>query len=643
MTNTPSPLPQAKMNLIHITQRHLSLDNLKWILSIALSLMVILSVSIWTISPYSQRVLFLMLSMILVFLGAPITTNKNKRVIRLSVDFFLICLTIASCLYLYLDEVALMNRIGAPTTMDIIAGLVIIVLVLEATRRTIGWSLVLVALIFLLYAFGGPYFPGILSHHGPSLGRLVTQLVLSLNGIFGVAIRVMIWFVFLFILFGMFLEKAGGIQFFTDFARSLVGRATGGQGKLAVLVSALMGMISGTAVANVATTGSFTIPLMKKSGYRPDEFVGGVEAAASTGGQLLPPVMGATAFVMADFIGVSYVQVMKVAIIPALLYFLTIGVSVHFQAVRLGIKGDVGVGPGFFNILKRQGYFFFPVIVLTWILLSGYSATYSALFAIGTILVISIFNKNIKVTVSWFLDILADGAKRALSICAAVACAGIVIGVVLMTGLGLKLAGVIIDYAAGNIFILLVLSAMASLVLGMGLPSVVCYILLATLVGPALAQLGVEPILGHLFLFYFGMLAMVTPPIAFAAFAGAAIAGGKPMQTAIWSAKLALPGFVIPFVWVYNPAMVLIGPLWDTIFTILVAIVGIVAIGAASVGYFKTRLDYINRLAFLIGGIMVLFGTVHFWALVLGVLILSLAGVTIFVKTRKVLQEGGIM
>lgn len=571
-------------------------------LCVLFSLFILASVTVWMISSFKQKVVFLFFALVLTFLLKPLAGSTGRPRSCQALDILLVLLGVGASTYLFANDLALVYRVGAATVWDKIVAGIVVMLVLEATRRVTGWPLVIISLAFIIYAFYGEYLPGSLGHSGMSLERLLSELSLTENGIFGVAVRTMIWFVFLFIIFGAFLEQAGTVRFFEDFSKAVAGRSVGGPGKVSVVASCLMGMISGSAVANVVTTGAFTIPSMKRFGFKPNEFPAAVEAAASTGGQLMPPIMGATAFVMADFIGVPYLEVVKAALVPALLYYLSVGIAVHYQALRLGLVGvgEREVPPA--KVLTKT-YLFIPVIVLTVAMVAGYSATFAALFGLATAIVVGAFDRETRINIIRAMAALERAARSSLSICAPVACAGIIAGITLSTGLGLKISSLVLHYSGGNTIILLVLSAIACFIFGMGLPSVVCYILLATLLGPAIVNCGIQPLLGHLFLFYFGMLAMITPPVAFAAYAGAAIAGGDPMKTGWWAVRLTLPSFLIPFIWIYSPALAGQATLPFVIYTFVTAAIGVIAIEASLL---NPKESVLMRLVTIAGGVLLI-------------------------------------
>jgi TRAP transporter 4TM/12TM fusion protein len=418
---------------------------------------------------------------------------------------------------------------------------------------------VIVASSFLVYAYFGAYFPGFLSHRGYSIERIVSHMYFTTEGILGIPLGVSATFVFLFVLFGAFLEKTGIGKLFIDIADAIAGWASGGPAKVAVITSALEGTISGSSVANTVGSGSFTIPMMKKLGYRP-EFAGAVEAAASTGGQIMPPVMGAAAFLMAEFIGIPYIDIAKAAAIPACLYFAGIFIEVHFEAKRCGLKGKAWDQiPRTWTVLKERGHLFVPLIAIIYILTEGFTPSRAALVGLVLSVVAGALKKATRMSVPEIFNALETGARGALGVAIACATAGIIVGVVTLTGLGLKMANGLIDLSGGYMLPTLFFTMITSLILGMGVPTTANYVITATMCAPAVVMLGVPKLAAHLFVFYFGIIADITPPVALAAYAGAGIARANPFKTGVTASKLAIAAFIIPYIFVLNPAMVLIG------------------------------------------------------------------------------------
>jgi TRAP transporter 4TM/12TM fusion protein len=484
-----------------------------------------------------------------------------------------------------------------------------------------------VALVFIAYAFAGPYLPGKFAHRGVSVKSLVEHLFFTTEGIFGVPIGVSSTFIFLFILFGAFLEKTGLGQFFIDISNAIAGWASGGPAKVAVIASAMEGTVSGSSVGNVVGSGSFTIPMMKKLGYKP-EFAAAVEATASTGGQIMPPIMGAAAFLMSEFTSIPYGRIALAAIIPALLYFFAVFTQVHFEAKKLGLKGmKRDELPKARDILLKRGYLIIPLVTIIWLLTEGATPMKAAMWAIIISIAIasiaSIANLIRKKSVHFGpRDIVLGmeaGAKGALGVIAACACAGIIIGVVTKTGLGLKLGEILVQAAGGNLFLTLFLTMITSLILGMGVPTTANYVITSTIAAPAIIIIlnhlsgypfppGSDAIIlsANMFAFYFGVLADLTPPVALAAFAGSAIAKSDPMKTAVQATKLAIAAFIIPYIFVYNPEMLLFGVAdhpFLMVWMIISAIIGIVGLAAGVEGYMLAKMGWIERILAVAGGL----------------------------------------
>ena len=547
-------------------------------------------------------------------------------------------------LYHWVFEADLVQRAGELTTPDMVVGVLLIALVFEAARRIMGIALPLVCATFLLYALLGQYLPGALAHRGYGLDQIVGQLGFGTEGIYGTPTYVSSSYIFLFILFGAFLEQAGMITLFTDFALGLFGHTKGGPAKVAVVSSGLMGTINGSGVANVVTTGQFTIPLMKRFGYRAD-FAGGVEATASMGGQIMPPVMGAVAFIMAETIDVPYVEICKAAAIPALLYFFTAFVMVHLEAGRRGLVGmPKEECPNPWTAMRLRWYLILPLAVLVWLLFSGYTPLFSGMVGLALTVVLIFgaamaqrFGTRVLQTIFWVLiglgassffeygitgiialalamgvvlwflkggrdtlkmalHALADGAKHALPVGVACALVGVIIGVLTLTGAATLFAGTIIQLGKSSLFLSLVLTMLVCLVLGMGIPTIPNYIITSSLAAPALLELGVPLIVSHMFVFYFGIMADLTPPVALAAFAAAPIARAPPLRIGFQALRIAIAGFVIPFMAVYAPALMLQAGTWlDTGYVVFKATVAIVLWGGAAIGYWLAPLPWLAR------------------------------------------------
>jgi TRAP transporter 4TM/12TM fusion protein len=495
-------------------------------------------------------------------------------------------LLVVSCAYLALENQELVGRSGNPTTMDIVMGAIAILLVLELARRATGWGLVAVCVLAITYAFVGPYLPGFLAHRGYGATRLVEHLYLSTEGIWGIPLGVSADFVYLFVLFGAVLDTAGGGALLIALASRIAGRTRGGPAKTAAVASALMGSLSGSAVANVVTTGTFTIPLMKRAGFRPF-FAGAIEAAASTGGQLMPPVMGAGAFILATWTNIPYVDVAVAAIIPAALYYTALLAAIHFRAARMGIEAEED---GAAEPVRDRLHLLLPLVIIVLLLARGNSPMRAAFWGVSSALIMALLRPATRPSWSEAREITERAGRGAVQVAAACAAAGIVVGVASLTGIGLRMSELIIALSQGNLLGALLLTGLGSIVLGMGLPTTAAYVVLAALGAPALVQLGVPLLAAHLFIFYFGCISNVTPPVSLAAFAAAGIAGSPPIRTAMVAAMLAGAGFVVPFMFVYGPELLMVGPPTAILIATATAVVGVTSLAAAAVGYARRPL-----------------------------------------------------
>ena len=496
--------------------------------------------------------------------------------------------------FLFYDEVV--SRYGEITQFEIPIAIIAIILLLDATRRTIGWSMVGLAIFFLAYAAFGRHFPDLLSHRGYDLERILEQVYLGADGIYGTPLGVSATFVIVIVVLGALLEKTGASGVLMDIAVAATKKSRGGPAKSAVIGSSLMGMISGTAVANVLTTGTISIPLMRRGGYKP-AVAGAVEAVASTGGQLMPPIMGAAAFLMADIMEVPYLDITKAAIIPAIIFYIAVFASVHLEAVRMGLKPleDVEV-PSVAKSLKRSGHVLVSIPVFITALVMGYSVMYSSLAGIICLMILSLLRESSRLGRKELVEAASSACEAIIPVALATATAGIVIGIVTLTGLGLKFSSFIVTISGNNLVVALVLTMCASLVLGMGLPTAASYILVATLTAPALVDMGVDLMAAHMFVFYSAMLSAITPPVALAAFAAAAICREPPMRVAIISVKFGFVAFVLPYFFVLEPRLLAEGGLLEVLEMFALATIAILAIVCAIQGYAFSRLSLIERL-----------------------------------------------
>ena len=576
-------------------------------IAISFSIFQLYTATFGVLDAQLQRAVHLGFGLALAYLLYPFRRAWTRDNFFHPIDMVFAVLGAAAPAYIVIQYRELVTRAGTVTTPDVIAGGLGILLVIEAARRVVGIPMVTVVLFFLAYAFLGPYMPGVLAHRGLSVEQLVSHLYFTTEGIFGIPLGVSSTFIFLFILFGAYLESTGLGKFFIDLANAVAGWASGGPAKVAVLSSGLMGTVSGSSVANVVGTGSLTIPMMKKLGYHPN-FAGAVEAAASTGGQLMPPVMGAAAFLMAEFVGVSYIEVVKAAAIPALLYFTGVWLGVHFEAKRKNLKGIPRHElPNPLTLIKERGHLAIPLIVIVYLLVSGYTPMRAALVAIVLSIACAMLRKSTRMKPIEIVYGLERGAKAVLGVLVACAAAGIIIGVVTKTGVGLRLASGLIDLAGGMLLPAMFFTMLTAIVLGMGVPTTANYVITSTIAAPALVQMGVPILAAHMFVFYFGIIADVTPPVALAAYAGAGISGGNALKTGVHASKLAIAAFIIPYIFVLSPVILMVDatPLALVMVT-LSALVGMIAVSSALCGFLADHCRPYERLLLIVAGLLMI-------------------------------------
>ena len=552
--------------------------------------------------------------LILSFMLYPATKKASRKVIAWY-DYVLIALSAAVPIYMCMDYVNIINRAGKPNMMDVVVGTILTIIVLEATRRVCGMALPIISIIFMIYSLMGTKqglipidIPGIFLHRGYTWQKLMSHFFSNTEGIYGSSVNVASTYIFLFIAFGEVMNKCGMGQFFNDFANAIAGGTKGGPAKVAVVASGLLGMINGAAVAVVVTTGSFTIPLMKKSGYD-DEFAGAVVATGSVGGQLMPPVMGAAAFIMADTLGMKYNELLLSAIIPAVIYYMGILFQIQMRAEKMGMKGTPKDQlPKMSQVMKEYGHLALPIIFLVYMLFfSGKTVIMAAFYTIVFTIIVAECKKNTRMSFKDILDAMQASAKSTVSVAIACACVGIIVGSCSITGFALNMANTIISIGGKNLMFTLVFTMITCMILGMGLPSIPSYIITSTIAAPALVQLGIPALVAHMFCFYFAMFANLTPPVALAAFAAAGIAGGSPMKTGWASVKLALAGFILPYMFVYNTDLLLLDtPLAKAIQVAVTAAVGVFLISTAVEGYLFTKVNVVLRIVSLIGAYLLI-------------------------------------
>ncbi len=673
--------------------------------AVGLSLFQLYTSGFVALNLFYQRGIHLALILVLAFLLFPVFGKERKRgILGWLIDGVFILGSAYSGFYLvyYLDDI--INRAGFWTQTDIIVGVVAVVTLLEASRRVIGLFITVIGLIFILYAMAGPrgtvpflgnFLPGILEHRGYRVDRIVAQLYLGQEGIYGVPLGVAATFVFIFVLFGAFLEVTGGGKFFIDLAYAAAGRQRGGPAKAAVVASAFMGSISGSAIANVVTSGSFTIPLMKQLGYKPEQ-AGGVEAAASTGGQIMPPIMGAGAFLIAEYTGLPYLDIVKLSILPAILYFTTVYLFVDIIAAKRGMKGikDENL-PSVRSVFKEGWHFLIPLAALIYFLFLNISPSLVGFIAIVAIVVVSVARALVRyfytqpsgeqeevegmgllerqtsneigdalirrgerleegeeaasgssksmlsqllIGLGKFFEAMEVGARNAVPVSVACAIAGVVVGVIGLTGLGLKFSSLMLSFSNGNLLLALLLLAIASLVLGLGLPVTASYIVLAVLAAPALQnEFGVPLIIAHLVIFWYSQDSNVTPPVALAAFAAAGIANSDPMKTGVEAWKFAKGLYLIPLFMVFNPEIVTGGPVLVVAWNVITAFAALGAFAAALEGYMFTKMYLVSRLLVTAGLVGIFWPNLLYEAIGFGLILVVLA-----INFFKMRQEEGV-
>ncbi len=591
------------------------------------------------LSPLYQRsihLLCLLLVCLLIYRIYPGAGRNNPGIL----DVLLCLVTLMMGIFFlqaFLPEAILDRGIAGPSRLEIWIGAALILMILEATRRAVGMPIVLVAAAFLAYGMLGPYMPDFLAHKGYSVTRLVSYLVWTTEGVFGIPVAVSSTFVIVFILFGAFLDKLGAGDFFIQLALALTGRRRGGPALTSVLASGLMGSISGSSVSNVVTTGTFTIPLMKRTGYTP-LFAGAVEAVASTGGQIMPPVMGAGAFVMAELLGVSYSHIALAAAIPAILYFTSVGLMVYFEARRrkLGVLSEDDI-PNAGHTLRKGYHLLLPLAVLIYLLvvrqLSPMMSGFYAICALVVTAAVFIMKREKRFPWREVLAALEHGIITAVPVALACASAGIVIGIVSLTGLGVRFTQMVIHLSGGVLWLGGILTMVACIILGMGLPTTAAYIITAVLGVPALTDMGVPLISAHMFIFYFAIISFITPPVAISAYAASGIAETNAMKTGFQSFKLGLAGFIVPFVFLYSPSLLLEGPVRDILVTSGMAILGITALAAALIGWFLIDLPMWLRPMFFAAAIALIAPIP--WAGLMGIIPLAAVFLAALKKKRK--------
>ncbi|NNF98987.1 MAG: TRAP transporter permease [Desulfobacteraceae bacterium] len=634
------------------------------VVAVSLSLYQLYTAGFTALTALIQRSIHLGAILTLTFLLRPPFKNarKDRWNIWVGLDWLLLAAGIYCTTYICINLTAIFERQGDWLRQDLVVSIIGTLLVLEACRRVIGTIMTGICLTAILYAMFGPYMPELIIHKGYSIERITTTLWLTTEGIFGLPIGVASTFVFVFVLFGAFLETTGGGNFFIDFAYALTGQFSGGPAKTSVVASGFMGSVSGSAVGNVVATGSFTIPMMKKVGYRP-HVAGAIEAAASTGGQLMPPIMGAGAFLMAEFTNTSYLTIIKVALVPAIMYYITVLFFVHFEAKKFGLEGQPKENlPQVLTVIKEGLHFIIPVLILIYVLVSNYSPMMAGFVAVVSTVAASLAANSIRWAITGspvagggsqpigfgrfaimesrlIVEALEKGARNAVMVSVACAAAGIIVGMVTLTGMGLKFSSLVLELSFGIKALAILLIGAASLVLGMGLPVTASYIVLATLAGPALLDMGVPLLVSHMIVFWYSQDANVTPPVSLASFAGAGVAGANPMRTAFTSWKLAKGLYIIPIIMAYRPLLGMGSTYelfhWQVGWIMLTTTLGLVAFAAALERYLFGKTTWPETILLWLAAAGLFWPT--YWADVTGFIVF---GVVVLLQKTTPAQHG---
>jgi len=576
------------------------------VIAVAMSIFHLYTSGFGTLMAMKQRSVHLAFLVLLTFLLYP-GSKRAPRNRPSVVDWIWIILSVSSSLYIFFTFEAFSMR-GTAIPLDITMGAILIVCVLEATRRSVGKELMILALLFLAYGYWGEYIPGVLGHTGFTYKRIVYQLFLSSEGIFGISLGVSATYIFLFILFGAFLTETGMGRFIKDLAMSLAGRTIGGEAKVSIVASGLMGMINGSAVGNVAATGTFTIPLMTGAGFKP-VFAAAVVAVAGTGGMIMPPVMGAASFIMAEFLGLHYGVIMLAAAIPAVLYYLAEYAVIHIEAVKTGMRPIPRdeIIP-LTKVMRERGHLLVPIVVIVYLLLIGRTPLYAAFYGIIASIAVSFLTKATRLTWKSFFKAMESGARQSVGVGIACAVVGNIIGITNLTGLGLVLGDNIVSLAGGSVLITTFLTMIVCVILGMGLPTTACYIVTATIAAPALMKLGVNPLAAHMFTYYFACLSNLTPPVAIASYGAAGLSGQSPSAVGWTGFRISLAGFLIPFTFIFNPELLLVGGNFVSItISTVTSIIGVIALASSLQNYLYAPMNVVQRAGMFFGALLLIF------------------------------------
>lgn len=560
-----------------------------------------------TLPAWEHRAVFTALMLILTYSYYPFSKKLTNIPLKLLIDGIPLLLSWGVLIYCFANYPDIEYRAGNPNQWDLIVGSIVILLVIEGVRRTTGWAMAVVAIFFLGYIFAGPYFPGLLAHRGFRFEKMIDVMFTSTSGIFSEPTYVMATVIIMFTLFGAFLLRSGIGKFFIDAAYAVCGRLAGGPALVAVCSSALFGMVTGNGPANCTICGSFTIPLMKKVGYSP-EFAGAVEATASQGGQIMPPIMGAGAFVMAEYTGVPYIQIAAMAAIPATLYFVAAGTTVYLEALKTGLKGlPASELPSLWQVIKEGWFMVLPLVTIIYMMIAGFSPMKAGFYAIIMCVLCAAVRKATRMSLLDIIGCLEKGVRNGVSVAMCCASAGIIVGSIVCTGLGIRFSRLAIEVSGGELLPLAFMVMIASLILGMGMPTVAAYIILSVLAVPAFTKVGVYLVAAHLFVFYFGIISGLTPPVAITAYTSAGIAESNPGKTGVIASRIAIAGFLVPYIFIYNNALLLKGSVLEIVVSTIVAYVGLLGLAAGLEGYLVNHLHIIERAFLIVCGVAVIF------------------------------------
>lgn len=604
------------------------------LIAISLSGFTLYNAAFGLLESWKYRMIHLTLILALVFLGEIILSeNKKAGILNKILGYGMLAMLIALAIYSSVDYENIILRIGIPNFTDVLFGIFLIILVLVAGQRRLGWGIAILGSFFIFYALFGYLFPGNFYHRGMSYFRFIDFLFNQTRGILGIPIKISADYVIMFLIFVAFLTKSGAGKFFIKLAFALTGKMWGGPAKAAVIASAMMATINGSGIGNVMATGSITIPLMIKVGYK-RHFAGGVEAAASTGGMITPPIMGAVAFLIAEFTGIPYFKIMIHAVIPAFLYFSAVFLMVHFEAKRTNLlpMDDKDI-PDIRQVLKEGWYYIVPIFVLASMLIRGYSAMLAALIGIILTVALSYLKKETRMSLWDILASMEEGASNTVVVAAACAVAGIVVGTIAGTGLGIKFTSIILSVANNNLFIVLILAMISCIILGMGMTASAVYIIVSALTVQSLISMGVLEIPAHFFVFYYGIASAITPPVALASYGAAGIAGANQVKTSLAAIKLASVAFIVPFAFVYNPALLAIGTLPKILLSVITAFVGVVALSSGFSRWLLTRLNRAQQLILIVAGVGLI--TDLFWVNVIALSIFIVILIQQFMDSKK--------